>query len=385
MRLDCDWLSRPESRAVLDALAGDGHRALFVGGCVRNALLEEPVSDIDIATDARPDRVMDLTVRAGLKSIPTGIDYGTVTVVSDGIPYEVTTFRKDIETFGRRAVIAFSSDIADDARRRDFTMNALYAEPDGTLIDPLDGLADLRRRRVRFIEHADARIREDYLRILRFFRFHAWYGDQANGLDSDGFTACGVNLDGLETLSKERVGKEMMKLLAAPDPSLTLAGMVSSGCLQQILPGSTSEALPALVELEARVGATPNPIRRLAVIGGEELTENLCLSKAISRDLGLIRILVEKATAPSELAYRFGRNMAHDVVLARSALLAVPLPPDLEAELDKGTLVRFPVRARDLSGICSGPELGRRLRSLEAAWIASGYILDRSSLLDLPD
>ena len=219
MRIEADWITRPETQAVCNALTGAGYRALFVGGCVRNTLLGAPVDDIDIATDALPKAVMDLTGAAGLNAIPTGIDHGTITVVSAGLPHEITTFRRDVETFGRHAVVAFSTDVSDDARRRDFTMNALYADPSGQVIDPLGGLADLQARHVRFIENADQRIREDYLRILRFFRFHAWYGDAARGLDADGLAAVAANTDGLDSLSRERVWAELRKLLAAPDPA----------------------------------------------------------------------------------------------------------------------------------------------------------------------
>ena len=382
IRLDIDHLLLPGTRAVLDVLSGEGHRALLVGGCVRNALLGEPVSDFDIATDALPTKVVSLTERAGLKPIPTGIDYGTVTVISKGTPHEVTTFRKDVETFGRRAVIAYSSEVTDDARRRDFTMNALYAERDGAVIDPLGGLADLRDRRVRFIENADLRIREDFLRILRFFRFHAWYGDKAKGLDEAGLVACAANLHGLDILAKERVGKEMLKLLEAQDPVASVVGMESCGCLDRILPGSLPQALPTLIELEAKTNVAPDPVRRLAVLGGEGLMQNLRLSKSQSKRLDLIRTLATSEMDPAELAYRFGRGTAVNAVLVRSSLLGLSLPPDLEAKLDRGAAAKFPLSSQDLSGTCSGRELGRRLRSLEAAWIHSGFRLCRASLLD---
>ena len=385
MRLDCDWLSRPETKAVLDALASGGHRALFVGGCVRNELLGAPVSDIDIATDAIPNQVIRLAEQAGLKPVPTGIAYGTVTVVSNGIPHEVTTFRKDVETFGRRALIAFSSEVADDARRRDFTMNALYAERNGTVIDPLGGYSDLRSRRVRFIENADLRIREDYLRILRFFRFHAWYGDPAKGLDKEGLAACATNLDGLDKLSRERVGSETLKLLSARDPASSVAAMASCGCLGRILPGSSPKALPSLMALEAEAQVDPDPVRRLAVLGGNRLAQKLRLSKAVLRNLDLLRTSAASDTGPSELAYRFGRGIARDAVLVRSALRSAALPPAVEAELDKGAGAKFPLSASDLPRSCHGSDLGRRLRSLEAVWIDSGYKLDRTSLLNWPE
>ncbi len=246
------WLDDPATRAVCRALTGSGHQALFVGGCVRNALLGRPVADIDIATDATPEEVMALAGAAGLHPVPTGIAHGTVTVVAEGRPFEVTTFRRDVETFGRRAVVAYTRDIAEDAARRDFTMNALYAGPDGTVVDPLGGLPDLLARRVRFVGDPAARIAEDYLRILRFFRIHAWYGDPASGLDADGLAACAAAQAGLARLSRERVGAETAKLLAAADPAPAVAAMAAAGILARVLPGADATPLAALVHLERR-------------------------------------------------------------------------------------------------------------------------------------
>ena len=229
MRITGDWITRESTQALMKALNDAGHKALVVGGCVRNALLGVPVADVDIATDALPEEVMRIALAAKMKPVPTGIDHGTVTVVSGSIPHEVTTFRKDVETDGRRAVVAFATDVADDAHRRDLTINALYALADGTLVDPLGGLPDLKARRVRFIEDAEARIREDYLRALRFFRFHAYYGDPAVGMDPEALAAIAANLDGLDTLSRERVGAELLNLLAAPDPAPAVAAMAQTG------------------------------------------------------------------------------------------------------------------------------------------------------------
>jgi poly(A) polymerase len=204
MKVSGDWLTQAGTQSLCAALEGAGYRALFVGGCVRNALLGEPVADVDIATGATPENVTNIAESAGFKVVPTGFDHGTVTVIASGKPHEVTTFRRDVETDGRRAVVAFSTDITEDAARRDFTMNALYADRHGTVIDPLHGLADLQARHVRFVGDAETRIREDYLRILRFFRFHAAYGDAAEGLDPEGLAACAAFSAGLETISKER-------------------------------------------------------------------------------------------------------------------------------------------------------------------------------------
>ena len=239
-RVSGAWLSAPGTQAVLGMLTDAGHAAYAVGGCVRNALIGKAVEDVDIATDARPQTVMALAEAAGLKPVPTGIDHGTVTVVADGTGYEVTTFRADVETDGRHATVRFSDDVKEDARRRDFTMNALYADASGAVRDPVGGLDDLKAHHVRFIDDPAARIREDYLRILRFFRFNAWYGRAKGGFDREALAAIADNLDGLETLSRERVGAEMIKLLSAPDPTRAVAAMDKAGVLLRILPGAVS-------------------------------------------------------------------------------------------------------------------------------------------------
>jgi poly(A) polymerase len=257
MRLQDAWVKQPGTQALCAVLGLSGYQALFVGGCVRNALLGAPVTDIDIATDALPETVSEIAETAGFRVIPTGIDHGTVTVIASGIHHEVTTFRRDVETDGRHAVVAFTTDIAEDAARRDFTMNALYAEPSGQVIDPLGGINDLRARRVRFVGDARRRIAEDYLRILRFFRFHAVYGDPTHGVDAEGLAACAELAVGIATLSGERIGAEMRKLLGAPNPAPAVAAMAASGVLAQVLPGADIRALAPLVHLE---GDVPPPL-----------------------------------------------------------------------------------------------------------------------------
>ena len=267
MKLTGDWIERPATQAVCRMIEQGGYQALFVGGCVRNAILGASVNDIDIATDAHPETVISLAGAAGLKPVPTGLEHGTVTVVSDHVPHEVTTFRRDVETFGRHAVVAYSEDVAEDARRRDFTMNALYARPDGTVIDPLNGLRDLQARHVRFIDDPEQRIREDYLRILRFFRFHAWYGDPVAGLDPEGLGAVATHADRLSDLSRERVGAEIVKLLSAPDPAPSVAAMRACGVLVAVLPGSDDRGWRRLYIMSNRLVSHPSRYaawRRLA-------------------------------------------------------------------------------------------------------------------------
>ena len=378
MKITADWLADPATQAVCAMLTDAGHQALLVGGCVRNGLLLQPVTDIDIATDATPDRVTDLAVAAGLKPIPTGIDHGTVTVVAHGKPHEVTTFRRDVETDGRHATVAFSTDVAEDAARRDFTMNALYAHPDGTVVDPLNGLPDLRAHHIRFVGDPDRRIREDYLRILRFFRFTAWYGDPALGMDAEGLAACAAGVDGLPSLSKERVGAEIRKLLAAADPAPAVASMAATGILTTILPGADPRALAPLIHLE--LDADPDWLRRLAALGGEDPTEHLRLSRAESRDLAALRTAIASTDSPRVLGWRLGAARGADAVLLRASLLEQPIPPTAMPDIAQGATARFPVTAADLPHL-SGPALGAELKRLQTAWLASDLRLTRSQLL----
>ncbi len=380
-RLTAGWIKHPATQNVFSALSREGALVLFVGGCVRNTLLNTEVSDIDLATVALPEEVTRLAGAAGIKVVPTGIDHGTVTLVADGIAHEVTTFREDVSTDGRRAVVSFSKDVAHDAARRDFTMNALYAHSDGTVLDPLNGLPDLQARRVRFIGNAVDRIREDYLRSLRYFRFHAWYGDQSSGFDPEALSAISTNLDGLEKLSSERVGTEMLKLLAAPNPAPSIAAMRSTGVLGQVLPGADDRSLAPLVHLEGQAGVTPDPIRRLAVLGGVHVNESLRLSRAQNTRLKTLCQAATGTKGAAELGYRLTTGPAMDVILLRCALLEQPWVPDAKADIMKGANSVFPVEAKDLMSNFQGAALGAELARLEAIWIASGFSLGRDDLL----
>ena len=378
MKVSGSWMAHPATQGVCAALVAAGYRALFVGGCVRNALLDVPVADVDIATDALPEIVSTIAENAGCKVIPTGIDHGTVTVVAGGIAHEVTTFRRDVETDGRRAVVAFSTRIEEDAMRRDFTMNALYAEADGTVIDPLGGLPDLLARRLRFVGQAEARIGEDYLRILRFFRFHAWYGDASEGIDPEGLAACAALSAGIETLSPERVGAEMRKLLAAPDPGPSLGAMAQAGVLARVLPGAEARAVPVLVHLEA--ARPPHWLRRLAVLGGEDPTDLWRLSRAESRDFGKVRDALQEDLSPAALGWMLG-SLAEHVMLARAAMIGMAPPEGWEQEVARGQSAVFPVTASDLMPGLQGPALGARLKALEAQWLQSNLRATKETLL----
>ena len=379
MKISGDWIAHPGTQALCAVLNGAGHQALFVGGCVRNALLDVAVADIDIATDARPEIVSNLAEKAGFHVIPTGIEHGTVTVIAQGVAHEITTFRRDVETDGRRALVAFSTDVAEDAARLDFTMNALYARADGTVLDPLGGLADLMARRVRFVGEPEARLREDYLRILRFFRFYAAYGDPDGGSDAEGLAACAAHADGIDGLSRERVGAEMRKLLVAPDPAPAVAAMAQTGILSRVLPGSDAKALSILVHLETDL--PPRWQRRLAILGGVDPGEVLRLSKTESGSITAVRAEIGSALSPAALGWTLGAEQAIETVLCRAALIETALPPNWSAEIARGVASALPVTAADLMPALRGPALGKKLREIEARWLASDLYLRKSDLL----
>ncbi|SFR00825.1 CCA tRNA nucleotidyltransferase [Poseidonocella sedimentorum] len=383
MKVTGAWIEGKTTQAVMAMLAEAGHQAFVVGGCVRNALLGAPITDIDISTDARPERVLELAGKAGFKAVPTGIDHGTVTVIAGGIPHEITTFRRDVETDGRRAVVAYANSIEDDAHRRDFTMNALYASADGAIHDPINGLPDLRARRLRFIDDPRARITEDYLRILRFFRFHAWYGDPDLGLDAEGLAACAELSEGLEQISRERLGGELMKLLSAPDPAPSVAAMAHAGVLGRILPGADARPLPILIHEEAQRGVSPDALRRLATLTSPD-AEALRLSRQQARRAGFLARAAREGAALAPLALDHGADTARDVLLIRAALLETPVSDGDWRFAQTAAAQDFPVAATDLMPDYTGPALGARLAALRSAWIASGFTLTRAELLDLP-
>lgn len=378
------WLDDPDAQKVCRAIEVEGGLVYFVGGCVRDALLQISGSDVDLCTDVVPTDVTRLAQAAGLKVVPTGVEHGTVTVVSGSKGFEVTTFRRDVETDGRRAVVSFSKDMSQDARRRDFTMNALYATSEGIVLDPLGGIDDCLNRRVRFIDDAASRIREDYLRILRYFRFHAWYARQDDGFDAEALDAISQNTDGLETLSPERIGMEMRKLLSAPDPAPAVAVMRQTGCLQRILPGCDDRFLGPVIHLEQTTGAPPDPLLRLAALGGDAVVDRLRLSRPEARTLQTLGDIAFGAASLPALAYLNGADLARGAAILRSAFAGQPVvEADLEA-IDAASKQKFPITARDLMPSYEGKALGDRLKILKDRWIASGFILSREELLTKP-
>lgn len=380
--------ARPGLKAVLDILNADGEEARVVGGAVRNALMGVAVGDVDIATTALPQDVMLRAKAAGLKAVPTGLDHGTVTVVADHTPYEVTTLREDTQTDGRHAVVTFGRDWARDAARRDFTINALYATRDGAVIDLINGLADIAARKVRFIGDADTRIREDYLRILRLFRSHAGYG--AGEMDAAALRACERQRAGLLPLSRERVGAEMRKLLLARGAVPTLQVMSDSGLLQPLLAGiGDVPLLGRLVTLEQEWGVQADAMRHLAALALRipddvpRLRARLRLSNEETRRLsamaGMLPRLTDAASGRVQL-YHLGAEAVRDIALLEAArhTTSPARKAALHAVVQQAgdwQRPRLPITARNLiaHGLKPGPELGEALRRAEAIWIDADF------------
>jgi len=383
------WSRDGSVQRVIAALEAGGAAPRFVGGCVRDWLLRRPIRDIDVATPAEPGRVVALLRGAGLKVVPTGVEHGTVTAVSDGRAFEITTLRRDVETDGRRAVVAFTADWREDAGRRDFTINALSLAPDGSLYDYFGGRQDLAARRVRFIGEAAERIAEDHLRLLRFFRFHAWYG--RGPLDPAGLAAATAAAPLLARLSGERLRAELLRLLEAPRPQATLRAMARHAILAAVLPGPLDvRTLSRLCRLLPR---RRDPLLRLAALlsPGAETVEavagRLRFSRVERRRLAGLLDPAGEPDQPLELRralHRLGPDLVRDRLLLRAARTPGPLaPPSALAEVDAWQPLPFPLTGEDLlaAGVPKGPELGRMLRALEEQWLAEDRRPDRAALL----
>jgi poly(A) polymerase len=398
---DAPWLRHGEVARLLAALGCDGEEARVVGGAVRNALLRLAVDEIDVATTAVPEEVVRRVEGAGWKAIPTGIDHGTVTVVIDGKPFEVTTLRQDVETYGRKAKVAFGRDWRIDAERRDFTINALSVSAEGRIFDYVGGVADIAARRVRFIGEPETRIAEDYLRILRFFRFHAWYGKDHP--DVAGLHACILARAGLETLSRERVRMELLELLLAPRATPTLAVMAETGILGTVLGGVPLLAsFENVVKAEAEMGFSADAVRRLGALAvtvkedGERLAQRLRLSNAEAERLVALehwwRVSPAAGAQPARaLLYHLRPQSFTDRVLigwSRSTAGAADGGWHELANLpQRWTASKFPLKAADFidRGVAAGPALGAAMRSAEQAWIAANFPADRGALDAIAD
>ena len=378
------WMDAPPTRKLMGALG----EARFVGGAIRNTLLAKPVSDIDIATPLTPDEVAKKLTAAGIAFVPTGIEHGTLTAIVEGKPFEVTTLRRDVTTDGRHAVVAFTDDWTLDAQRRDFTMNALYADASGEVFDFVGGIADLKAGRVRFVGDAVTRIREDYLRILRLFRFHAWYG--RGEIDADTMRAAAAEKDGIAKLSGERIAKEMLRLLEAESPAAVLRLMTTSGILAQVLPREANVTrLESLAKIDAVHSFAPDALLRLAALLPQDkalagqVADRWKLSNAARDRLDDIAGASEKIgpdlsiREARKLLYRLGVRPFKDRVFLKWAEDAEASDPwrALLALADAWERPHFPLTGRDvmLAGVPQGPLVGQVLGEVEAWWIDSDF------------
>lgn len=362
-------------KRVLDALGVDAKLTRYVGGAVRDDLLGLPISDVDLATQLPPEEVIARLKAARIKAVPTGIEHGTITAVSDAKPVEITSLRRDVSTDGRRAIIAFTDDWKEDAARRDFTINALSADPEtGEIFDYFGGLEDLQRRHVRFIGDPLQRIAEDHLRILRFFRFHARF--DAGEPDAAALDACTRRANDLMALSRERIADELLKLLGMADPSRTVAIMLHRAILKPVLPeiepGKTRD-LEALIAAERAARIPPDPLRRLAALlprkpeAAEAIAVRLKLSNRARKRLACAAD-DNLLSSPRELAYRFGSDCAVDrLLLAQKTSEA--------ADIAKWHRPQLPISGGALiaRGLAQGPIVARTLRAIEDRWVLSGF------------
>ena len=375
LKLDAaKWRKKRGTKRLLKALGADEGLTRFVGGAIRDDLLGLPVNDIDLATRIAPDEVMRRLEKARIKAVPTGIDHGTITAVSDGHPFEITTLRRDVSTDGRRATVAFTDDWKEDAARRDFTINALSADPEtGELFDYFGGLADLEQRHIRFIGDPLQRIAEDHLRILRFFRFHARY--DAGEPDSAALEACTARANDLMALSRERIADELLKLLAVADPTKTVRIMLERSILKPVLPEITlkkADDLSALVAAEKEAGIGADPLRRLAALVprdsdvAEDVAVRLRLSNKARKRLACVSGPGDGV--PQALAYRLGSNCAVDRLLLDGRAAAA-------AEIAAWHAPRLPISGGQLikRGLPEGPMVAQTLKAIEDSWVAAGF------------
>jgi poly(A) polymerase len=379
---EASWQTRPGMLAVLRALDAENGTSRFVGGAVRDELLLHQVNDIDIATQLPPQDVVDRLRKAGIKAVPTGLAHGTITAVPSDGPVEITTLRRDVSTDGRRATVAFTCDWEEDAARRDFTINALSADPvSREIFDYFGGLADLEARHVRFIGDPLTRIAEDHLRILRFFRFHARFGK--GDPDAAGLDACVARANDLMALSRERIADELLKLLALPDPVPTVRLMVARGILKPVLPEIADvDALQRLVDRERAAGFDPAALRRLAALlasdpkVADSIAARLRLSKKAAKRLGLAAGRRDNQGAPAALAYRIGRDEAVDRLLLGTG------PVEAATDLKDWQRPHFPLTGGDLIalGLSAGPIVAEMLQAMETDWVRGGFVDDATAL-----
>ena len=375
------WLRNPSAQKLSKLYKNFGYQVLFVGGCVRNTILKMPVTDIDLATDAQPEEIIKIAEENNIRFVPTGLVHGTITLIIDNTNYQITTFRTDFDHDGRYAKVEFTESLLLDASRRDLTINALYCNHVGEVIDPLNGLDDIKKQKIKFIGNPNERIKEDNLRILRFFRFQAIYGNKNLEIDSIALEACHNHKSKLAALSKERITSELRKILSAPNPLEVIIKMNETGVLNELFQKVSIDSLAAYLKTEEKFKININWLGRLLSLQVTQEEESLKLTRCEFKFLKQTKSAIENQINVLEFSYYNGvengkiyailQNFRHNIILSKNLL----------NQINSLTTKKFPITAKDLMPEINGKKLGEALRSLEDRWIKSNFTLSEKELL----
>ena len=375
------WLRNPSAQKLSKLYKNFGYQVLFVGGCVRNTILKMPVTDIDLATDAQPEEIIKIAKENNIRFVPTGLAHGTITLIIDNKSYQITTFRTDFDHDGRYAKVEFTESLLLDASRRDLTINALYCNHVGEVIDPLNGLDDIKKQKIKFIGNPNERIKEDNLRILRFFRFQAIYGNKNLEIDSIALEACHNHKSKLAALSKERITSELRKILSAPNPLEVIIKMNETGVLNELFQNVSIDSLEAYLKTEEKFKININWLGRLLSLQVTQEEESLKLTRCEFKFLKQTKSAIENQIHVLEFSYYNGvengkiysilQNFRHNIILCKNLL----------NQINSLATKKFPITAKDLMPEISGKKLGEALRSLEDRWIKSNFTLSKKDLL----
>lgn len=375
------WLRNPSAQKLSKLYKNFGYQVLFVGGCVRNTILKMPVTDIDLATDAQPEEIIKIAKENNIRFVPTGLAHGTITLIIDNKNYQITTFRTDFDHDGRYAKVEFTESLLLDASRRDLTINALYCNHVGEVIDPLNGLDDIKKQKIKFIGNPNERIKEDNLRILRFFRFQAIYGNKNLEIDSIALEACHNHKSKLAALSKERITSELRKILSAPNPLEVIIKMNETGVLNELFQNVSIDSLEAYLKTEEKFKININWLGRLLSLQVTQEEESLKLTRCEFKFLKQTKSAIENQIHVLEFSYYNGvengkiysilQNFRHNIILSKNLL----------NQINSLATKKFPITAKDLMPEISGKKLGEALRSLEDRWIKSNFTLSKKDLL----
>lgn len=375
------WLRNPSAQKLSKLYKNFGYQVLFVGGCVRNTILKMPVTDIDLATDAQPEEIIKIAKENNIRFVPTGLAHGTITLIIDNKNYQITTFRTDFDHDGRYAKVEFTESLLLDASRRDLTINALYCNHVGEVIDPLNGLDDIKKQKIKFIGNPNERIKEDNLRILRFFRFQAIYGNKNLEIDSIALEACHNHKSKLAALSKERITSELRKILSAPNPLEVIIKMNETGVLNELFQKVSIDSLEAYLKTEEKFKININWLGRLLSLQVTQEEESLKLTRCEFKFLKQTKSAIENQIHVLEFSYYNGvengkiysilQNFRHNIILSKNLL----------NQINSLATKKFPITAKDLMPEIRGKKLGEALRSLEDRWIKSNFTLSKKELL----